>query len=71
MAVESEEPRIWSDRERKLNYHIRRAIQYLEYEKYPDGDRVVLALATLKTGLEEKPKLRRVAEATEGGEGHE
>ena len=46
-----------NDRERKLNYHVHNAIHYLENEKYPDSDRVVLALATLKKALDDpKPK---------------
>lgn len=44
-----------NDRERRLNYHVHNAIAYLENEKYPEGDRVVLALATLKVALE-KPR---------------
>ena len=51
-----------NDRERRLNYHVHDAITYLENAKYPDSDRVVLALATLKVALEE-PKERRVPDA--------
>ena len=45
-----------NDRERRLNYHVHSAIHYLENEKYPDSDRVVLALAALKKALEPFPK---------------
>ena len=41
-----------NDRERRLNYHVHDAITYLENAKYPDSDRVVLALATLRRALE-------------------
>lgn len=49
-------------RERRLNYHVHDAISYLENEKYPDRDRVVLALATLKQALVE-PKKREALDA--------
>ena len=52
----------FNDRERRLNYHVHDAITYLENAKYPDSDRVVLALATLKVALEE-PKERKVPDA--------
>ena len=45
-----------SDRERKLNYHVHAAIDYLEgrgsYKKLAADDRNTLALAALKKAIE-------------------